>query len=125
MFHALTCNVKKDKLETRAKRCIFIGYIEGVKGYKLWRLEPREVKFFISKDVTFGETQIVIMCRNPEKGKETVHVEVEPFDDGSNHLEVSEDEASNNVNQPCTSYSKGPCVHKFTLAINLCVTGRG
>ena len=32
-------HVKKEKLEPRAKRCLFIGYPTGVKGYKLWDLE--------------------------------------------------------------------------------------
>ena len=29
---------KWTKLEAKSKRCIFIGYQEGIKGYKLWIL---------------------------------------------------------------------------------------
>ena len=51
-------HIKQDKLEARAERCIFIGYLIGVKGYKLWRLEGVGQKCFISRDVVFDETKM-------------------------------------------------------------------
>lgn len=44
-------HIRKDKLEPRALKCVFIGYLEGVKGYKLWCLEPNQRKCLISRDV--------------------------------------------------------------------------
>ena len=36
VFGALAyAHVKKDKLEPRVERCIFLGYAEGVEGYRL------------------------------------------------------------------------------------------
>jgi len=35
-------HIKKDKLEARDVKCVFIGYHKGVKGYKLWKMGPNE-----------------------------------------------------------------------------------
>ena len=47
--------LKQGKLEPRAKRCLFIGYPTGVKGYKLWNLKAGLPKTIVSRDVTFDE----------------------------------------------------------------------
>lgn len=49
-----------------------------MKGYKLWRLELGEARCFVSRDVIFDETRMVMMCKDLEKGKEKIHVDVEP-----------------------------------------------
>jgi len=78
VFNTLVfAHVKKDKLKAWVERYIFIGCAEGVKRYKLWRLEPRKVRCFIIKDTTFDEIRIIVVYRNLEKGKEKAHVEVE------------------------------------------------
>ena len=48
-------HVKEGKLNNRALKFMFIGYPQGVKGYKLWCLEEGINKCIISRDVTFNE----------------------------------------------------------------------
>ena len=44
---------KRNKLESKSKKCISIGYTAGVKGYKLCDPETRSA--FVSRDVVFDE----------------------------------------------------------------------
>lgn len=52
---ATFAHVKQGKLESRALKCVFLGFPERIKGYKLWFLEPGSQKHIISRDVTFKE----------------------------------------------------------------------
>jgi hypothetical protein len=44
---------KRRKLDKKIVNCIFIGYKEGMKGYKLWDLASRKVVY--NRDVVFRE----------------------------------------------------------------------
>ncbi|KAL0308973.1 UNVERIFIED_CONTAM: Retrovirus-related Pol polyprotein from transposon TNT 1-94, partial [Sesamum radiatum] len=57
-----------DKLEPCAKKCVFIGYPEGIKGYRLWLRNQTGFKVVISKDVTFNESEMP--CLNNSSKKE-------------------------------------------------------
>ncbi|KAH9751081.1 hypothetical protein KPL71_014143 [Citrus sinensis] len=62
-LHAFGCPVyvmynaqERTKLDPKSRRCIFFGYADGVKGYRLW--DPTAHKIVISRDVIFVEDQL-------------------------------------------------------------------
>jgi hypothetical protein len=48
---------KRSKLDNKAEKCVFIGYQDGLKGYKIWKLETKKVVY--SQDVVFREVKYV------------------------------------------------------------------
>jgi len=56
-------------LDSKYEKCIFIGYKDGLKGYKIWSLEIRKV--VCSRDVVFREVINVlkheVLSNEPEK----------------------------------------------------------
>lgn len=49
--------LNEGKLDLKAKKCIFLGYASGVKGYRLWCIEnSKSFEFLISRDVKFDDS---------------------------------------------------------------------
>lgn len=52
-------HVEQGKLKPRAKKGVFMGYPQGVKGYRIWSIEDK--KCVVSRDVKFREDVLVIL----------------------------------------------------------------
>jgi hypothetical protein len=53
LVYASTLTAHRTKLQSRAKKSVFLGYIPGIKGYVLYDLHTREI--FVSRNVIFHE----------------------------------------------------------------------
>ena len=54
--YALIPKSQHFKLDPKSRKLIFVGYGDGVKGYRLWN--PTVHKIIINKDVTFNELSL-------------------------------------------------------------------
>ncbi|KAL2238396.1 UNVERIFIED_CONTAM: Retrovirus-related Pol polyprotein from transposon TNT 1-94 [Sesamum indicum] len=81
-----------DKLEPRSVKCVFIGYPEGTKGYRLWVRSQPGFKVLISRDVTFNENEFPCLDKTQLKEKEPTLNKVE------NHLGDNQEGEGNNKN---------------------------
>ena len=59
---------ERSKLDSKSKKCIFLGFEKGVKGYKLW--DPVAQKVVISGDVVFDEKSMIKDFRKEEESQE-------------------------------------------------------
>uniref|UniRef100_A0A803Q7M6 Retroviral polymerase SH3-like domain-containing protein n=1 Tax=Cannabis sativa TaxID=3483 RepID=A0A803Q7M6_CANSA len=71
-------HIRQDKLEPRAIKCMFRGYPNGVKEYKLWCLEEGFKRCIISWDVIFEEDEMPMkITKNSDNSSKPTTTQVE------------------------------------------------
>ncbi|KAH9697198.1 hypothetical protein KPL71_023512 [Citrus sinensis] len=102
IFGCMACaHVKQGKLKPRALKCRFLGYLDGVKGYRLWCIDLKPPKCIISRDVTFNESEILNKSKTTESEEYkseirpwSVQFEVESHEKENTELVTKEDAGS-------------------------------
>lgn len=89
-LHVVGCPVyvmynsqERTKLDPKSRKCIFLGYVDGVKGYLLW--DPTSRKVIVSRDVIFAENELQREQENDTTSKDitTVHIDGKSIEDYS------------------------------------------
>ena len=77
-------------MDSTSEKCIFIGYKDSLKGYKLWNLVTRKVVY--SQDVVFKEVKDIIKHEVQPKEPKKIEFELNEEESDSTTEEESEGE---------------------------------
>ena len=106
-------HINQGKLEPRAIKGIFIGYPEGVKGYRIWCIDGKPSRIIVSRDVVFDEGSLLQqkveteLTISKQKANHKPNLEVELTDD---HKDTNEESKS------CDSKTRSSEMDNYQLA---------
>lgn len=52
-------HIKEGKLEPRSLSSVFLGYPNGIKGYKLWCTDLKPLRATINRDIAFNKFEML------------------------------------------------------------------
>ena len=79
LCYAHNQKTKGDKFASRSRKCVFVGYPFGKKGWRLFDLDTKE--FFVSRDVKFFEEVFPFGCPEDVNTPDNEHVDQEIHED--------------------------------------------
>ncbi|KAK4404512.1 Retrovirus-related Pol polyprotein from transposon TNT 1-94 [Sesamum angolense] len=80
-----------DKLAPRSQKCVFIGYPDGIKGYRLWLRSQPGFKVLISKDVIFNENEMPCLNNSQDKNNDNLDITFNKVEDNQQGEENEEE----------------------------------
>ncbi|KAL0298511.1 UNVERIFIED_CONTAM: hypothetical protein Sradi_6510900 [Sesamum radiatum] len=80
-----------DKLAPRSQKCVFIGYPDGIKGYRLWLRSQPGFKVLISKDVIFNENEMPCLDNSQDKNNDNLDITFNKVEDNQQGEENEEE----------------------------------
>lgn len=101
LFYVGTNSKQEDKFDSRADRCIFIGYPQGQKGWKVYNLKTHQL--YVSRDVIFYEHEMPYMTSKKndalESARSIFHNVVVSQDESNTNCEENQDESQEVQNE--------------------------
>ncbi|GJX28420.1 retrovirus-related pol polyprotein from transposon TNT 1-94 [Tanacetum coccineum] len=85
------------KLDPKSKKCLFLGYTDGVKGYRLW--DPTAHKVFVSRDVVFMKDKIQENKEGDSTTRETTSIQMEKEFQSNDSIEAAPQHKVNETNE--------------------------
>ena len=105
----------RSKLDPKSKKCIFISFKKGIKGYKLW--DPVAHKVVINRDIVFDEKSMTKAFKEENSqaaessnniGRSTVQVELDELKSQSNKEPLSNDKKQDSTRSDRPKRNKRP-----------------
>jgi hypothetical protein len=85
------------KLDPKSRKCLFLGYVDGVKGYRLW--DPTAHKVVVSRDVVFMEDKIQENEEGDSTTRETTSIQMEKEVQSNDSSEAAPQHEVNETNE--------------------------
>ncbi|GKA22722.1 retrovirus-related pol polyprotein from transposon TNT 1-94 [Tanacetum coccineum] len=85
------------KLDPKSRKCLFLGYADGVKGYRLW--DPTAHKVVLSRDVIFMEDKILENEEGDSTTRETTSIPMEKEFQSNDSFEAAPQHEVNKTNE--------------------------
>ncbi|GJT82694.1 retrovirus-related pol polyprotein from transposon TNT 1-94 [Tanacetum coccineum] len=85
------------KLDLKSRKCLFLGYADGVKGYRLW--DPTTHKVVVSRDVVFIEDKIQENEEGDSTIRETTSIQMEKEFQSNDSFEAAPQHEVNETNE--------------------------
>ena len=77
---------ERTKLDSKSRKYIFLGYVDGVKGYRLW--DPTARKVVVSRDVIFAKNKLQGEQENDGTIKEATTIQIDEKSREDNSFEA-------------------------------------
>ncbi|GKE02786.1 gag-pol polyprotein [Tanacetum coccineum] len=88
------------KLDPKSRKCLFLGYADGVKGYRLW--DPTAHKVVVSRDVVFMKDKIQENKEGDRTTRETTSIQVEKEFQPNDSFKAAPQHEVNETNESLT-----------------------
>ncbi|PWA56329.1 Gag-Pol polyprotein [Artemisia annua] len=104
------------KLDPKSRKCLFLGYADGVKGYRLW--DPTAYKVVVSRDAVFMEDKVQENEEGDSTTSETTSVQVEKQSQSSDSSEaVPQHEVNETTESQAPTTRRKPIGNKWVYKI--------